>query len=129
LKSGHKNEITAKKTNKRSSNKDRQADNLTWRCILLEKLTFSEHAQTRMAQRKLSATDVEYVVNHGVRYHNAGGLFRFLGKRNIPDKGWERLEGSVVLLDSDTETVVITVYRNRTEAAKDIRCKSKRNLH
>jgi len=96
---------------------------------LLEKLTFSEHAQTRMAQRKLSATDVEYVVNHGVRYHNAGGLFRFLGKRNIPDKGWERLEGSVVLLDSDTETVVITVYRNRAEAAKDIRCKSKRNLH
>jgi hypothetical protein len=97
--------------------------------ILLEKLTFSEHAQVRMAQRKLSVTDVEYVVNHGVRYHNAGGLFRFLGKRNIPDKGLERLQGSVVLLDPDTETVVITVYRNRTEAAKDIRCKSKHHLH
>jgi hypothetical protein len=92
-------------------------------------VTFSEHALIRMAQRKLSETDVEYIVNHGIRYHNAGCLFRFLGKRNIPDKGKERLEGSVVLLDSDTETVVITVYRNRTEAAKDIRCKAKYNLN
>lgn len=96
---------------------------------MLEKLTFSEHARIRMAQRKLSVTDVQYIVDHGIRYHNAGGLFRFLGKRNIPDKGLERLEGSVVLLDSDTETVVITVYRNRTEAAKDIRCKAKYNLN
>ena len=92
---------------------------------MLEKLTFSEHARVRMAQRKLSVTDVEYVVNHGTRYHNAGCLFRFLGKRNISDKEKERLEGSVVLLDSDTETVVITVYRNRSEAAKDIRRKAK----
>lgn len=96
---------------------------------MLEKLTFSEHAQVRMAQRKLSVTDVEYVVNHGIRYHSAGCLFRFLGKRNILDKGKERLEGSVVLLDSDTETVVITVYRNRSEAAKDIRCKTKYHLN
>ncbi len=92
---------------------------------MLEKLTFSEHALIRMAQRKLSATDVEYIVNHGTRYHKAGCLFRFLGKRNISDKEKERLEGSVVLLDSDTETVVITVYRNRSEAAKEIRSKMK----
>jgi len=92
---------------------------------LLEKLTFSEHALIRMAQRKLSETDVEYIVNHGMRYHNAGCLFRFLGKRNISDKDKERLEGSVVLLDSETETVVITVYRNRSEAAKEIRSKLK----
>jgi len=96
---------------------------------VLEKLTFSEHAQIRMAQRKLSVTDVEYIVNYGTRYHNAGCLFRFLGKRNIPDKGKERLEGSVVLLDSDTETIVITVYRNRSDAAKDIRCKAKHHLN
>ena len=92
---------------------------------MLEKLTFSEHALIRMAQRKLSVTDVEYIVNHGTRYHNAGCLFRFLGKRNIFDKEKERLEGSVVLLDSNTETMVITVYRNRAEAAKDIRRKVK----
>jgi hypothetical protein len=93
--------------------------------ILFEKLTFSEHALIRMAQRTLSETDVEYIVNHGTRYHNAGCLFYFLGKRNIPDKDQERLEGSVVLLDSETETTVITVYRNRDEAAKEIRCKAK----
>jgi hypothetical protein len=78
-----------------------------------------------MAQRKLSVTDIEYVVVHGTRYHNAGCVFRFLGKRNIPDKEMERLEGTVVLLDSCREAMVITVYRNRTEAAKGIRRKAK----
>lgn len=92
---------------------------------MLEKLTFSEHALIRMAQRKLSESDVEYIVQHGTKYHNAGCLFRFLGKKDIPDKEQERLEGSVVLLDSETETVVITVYRNRTEAPKEIRSKLK----
>ncbi len=92
---------------------------------MLKKLTFSDHARIRMVQRKLSETDVEYIVNHGARYYNAGCLFCFLGKKNIPDKEKERLEGSVVLLDSDTETVVITVYRNRSEAAKEIRSKPK----
>ncbi len=92
---------------------------------MIKKLTFSEHALTRMAQRKLSETDVEYIVHHGTRYHNAGCLFRFLGKKDIADKAKERLEGSVVLLDSETETVVITVYRNRSEAPKEIRSKLK----
>jgi hypothetical protein len=92
---------------------------------LLEKLTFSAHALMRMAQRKLSTTDVEYIVNHGTRYHNAGCLFRFLGRKNIHDKEKERLEGSVVLLDSNTEAMVITVYRNRAESAKGIRRKPK----
>ena len=96
-----------------------------WRLIMFEKLTFSEHARTRMAQRKLSVTDVEYIINHGSKYHNAGCLFCFLGRKNILDKDKERLEGSVVLLDSETETVVITVYRNRSEATKDIRHKAK----
>ena len=120
---GYKNKIPAKSLI--SSNKVQQANDLIWRFVLFEKLTFSEHALTRMAQRKLSVTDVEYIVQHGTRYHNAGCLFRFLGKRNIPDKDKERLEGSVVLLDPDTETIVITVYRNRSEAAKDIRRKAK----
>jgi len=92
---------------------------------LIEKLTFSEHALTRMAQRKLSETDIEYIIHHGTRYHNAGCLFCFLGKKDIADKTKERLEGSVVLLDSETETVVITVYRNRSEAPKEIRSKLK----
>ena len=90
-----------------------------------EKLTFSTHALNRMTQRKLSEDDIEYIVNHGTRHHNAGCLYYFLGKRNILDKGKERLEGSVVLLDSDTETTVITVYRNRSEATKGIRRKEK----
>ena len=90
-----------------------------------EKLTFSTHARIRMAQRKLSEDDIEYIVNHGTRYHNAGCLFYFLGKRSIPDKGKERLEGSIVLLDSVTETLVITVYRNRSESTKGIRRKPK----
>jgi hypothetical protein len=104
---------------------DRVTGNLTWRFILLEKLTFSKHAQSRMTQRKLSETDIEYILTHGTRYHNAGCLFYFLGKRNIQDKDKEKLEGYVVLLDSDTETLVITVYHSHSESAKKIRRKPK----
>lgn len=85
----------------------------------------------RMAQRNLSAEAIEYTVKYGQRYHNAGALHCFLGKKDIPkcDRKHDqvrRLEGTVVLLDSKSGTV-ITVYRNKC-APLEIRRKAKHNL-
>jgi len=76
--------------------------------------------------------EVEYVVDHGRRYHSGGVLHCFLGRRDIPsgdcrnDK-FARLEGATVLLDPITTETVITVYRNRS-APKKISRKAKYNF-
>ena len=93
------------------------------------RLEFTDHAATRMAQRRLSEQDVWYVVHHGRRYRSAGVLHCFLGKRNIPaddrsDDKYARLEGTTVLLDSRLGQRVITVFRNRL-AMKTIQRKAK----
>ncbi len=95
-------------------------------------LQFTEHAWTRMHQRCLSISDVEYVVLHGQQHRSAGVVHYFLGRRNIPtkDQGKDylcRLEGTTILVDSQDRRSVITVYRNRS-ALKDIRRKAKTNL-
>lgn len=90
---------------------------------------FSDHAMTRMAQRHLSATEVEYVVLYGRRLHTGGAIHCFLRWKDIPqdDRGnanIARLEGTTVLLSADTTDTVITVFRNRS-ALKDITRKVK----
>lgn len=92
---------------------------------------FSGHAITRMAQRCLSADEIEYIVNYGQRYHAAGVIHCFLGKKQIPkedqkDKKFSRLEGATVLLDAEDGRAVITVYRNKS-AWKNILRKAKYN--
>ncbi len=74
---------------------------------------------TRMAQRHLSATEVEYVVRHGRRLHIGGAIHCFLGRKDIPHDDRDnaniaRLEGTTVLLDARTADTVITVFRNRS---------------
>lgn len=85
-----------------------------------------------MCQRCLSIPDVEYVVLHGQQHWRAGVVHYFLGRCDIPTKDQAkdhlcRLEGTTVLVDSETRRSVITVYRNRS-ALKDIRRKAKTNL-
>ena len=99
---------------------------------LLGQITFSEHAQIRMAQRRLTVNDVMYVVSHGQQYRCGGVIHFFLGKRDIPQQDrrsdrFARLEGTTVLLDSISTETIVTVYRNRC-ALKSIRPKTKRNL-
>ncbi len=96
------------------------------------RLVFSEHAITRMAQRRLSVPEVEYVVDHGRRYYSGGILHCFLGRRDIPrndcrNDRFAKLEGATVLLDPVSAETVITVYRNRA-APKKINRKTKYNL-
>ena len=89
-------------------------------------LQFSKHAQTRMAQRGISIADVEYVFHHGTCIWRAGAQHRVLRRVDIPEQDTKRkwrLNGTVVVLDSETQKV-LTVYRN-TDAFSHIRRKPK----
>lgn len=100
-----------------------------------QEMELSNHAIMRMAQRNLSAEDVEYVLRHGCRVRSGGALHYFLRADDIPTadrKKVERLEGTTVLMDRWGQ-YIITVYRNR-RGLKGIRRKVKweiepRHLH
>ncbi len=95
-------------------------------------LQFSAHALYRMAQRGISSQEIEYVCEHGRRFHRGGSVHYFLGKKDIPREDRQnadirKLEGTTVLLDRETRSVVLTVYRNK-QAPKKIRRKEKYHL-
>jgi hypothetical protein len=93
-------------------------------------MTYTSHARERQAQRNLSVEDVQFVWEYGRRYHNAGALHVFLGRRDLPvDKAlyqrFARLEGTTLVLGGAfAEPVLITVYRNR-RGTKKLRSKDK----
>jgi hypothetical protein len=92
-------------------------------------VALSNHAVTRMAQRNLSAEDVEYVIQFGCRVWSGGALHYFLRYNDIPKvdrKRVQRLEGTTVLMDRSGQ-YIITVYRNR-RGLKGIRQKVKREI-
>jgi hypothetical protein len=88
-------------------------------------VTFTIHAGLCLAQRRLSAEDVEYVLEHGHRLRRTGVEFCVLRSRDIPPADRRvagHLEGTVVLVADNG--VAITVYRNR-RALAEIRRKAK----
>lgn len=88
-------------------------------------VTFALHARLRLAQRRLSAKEVEYVLEHGYPLRRTGVEFCVLRSRDIPPTDHRvagHLEGTVVLIADDG--VAITVYRNR-RALAEIRRKAK----
>ena len=92
-------------------------------------LQFSAHALLRMAQRGISSQEIEYVCAHGRRFHCGGSVHCFLGKKDIPetdrnDARIRQLEGTTVLLDRETRSIVLTVYRNKN-APRKIKRKTK----
>jgi hypothetical protein len=91
----------------------------------------SKHAILRMAQRNVSLSDLEYVLEHGERIYRTGITIYVLRKRDIPQSDRKksaitRLEGTVVLtgFTQNGNLEVITIYRNKN-ARKDIRSKAK----
>lgn len=87
----------------------------------------TDHANWRMAQRNLSWEDLHIVLQYGQRYRKTGIIHVFLGARDIPSdlrREYARLEGTTVLVNQDTNTI-ITVYRNRGNGANYIRRKDK----
>ena len=83
--------------------------------MMQEAVELSNHAATRMAQRNLSAEDVEYVIQFGCPVRSGGALHYFLRHDDIPKadrKRAQRLEGTTILMDRSGQ-FIITVYRNR----------------
>ncbi len=96
--------------------------------------TMSAHASRRLAQRNLTADDVQYVYAHGRVHHNGKATFIHLGLRDIPvedrrDDRFRRLEGTVLVLDPTTGCHLTTAYRNRQRGSRDIRRKLKRSIY
>jgi hypothetical protein len=95
--------------------------------------TVSAHASRRLAQRNLTAADVQYVYTHGRLHHTGKATFVHLGLRDIPeddrrDDRLRRLEGTVLVLDPTTGCHLTTAYRNRQRGSRDIRRKLKRSI-
>ena len=93
----------------------------------------SAHARQRLAQRNLTAEDVQYVYAHGRLVHAGKAIFVYLGLRDIPDEDrrddqFRRLEGTVLVLDPLTGCHLTTAYRNRRHGSRDIRRKPKWSL-
>jgi hypothetical protein len=101
-----------------------------WRqvAVQINKYRVSKHAARRMAQRNLSAHDVELALRLGHQEYRTGAQFFFLGRRDFPreaEKELARLTGTVVVVEADA--VIATVYRNHRALAK-IKRKSKHCL-
>jgi hypothetical protein len=86
-----------------------------------------------MAQRNVSLSDLEYVLEHGERIYRTGITIYVLRKRDILQSDRRsstitRLEGTNVLTDftHDGRLGIITIYRNKS-ACKAIRSKAKYN--
>lgn len=89
---------------------------------------WSKHGRRRAAQSNLSPDDVELVRRYGVLEHRTGVRFYFVGRREVERFRFiaprlAKLHSIVMIVSQDDDTV-ITVYRNR-HALKQIRRKSK----
>ena len=99
--------------------------------IIRPSFALSKHAILRMAQRNISLSDLDYVLEHGERIYRTGVTIYILRRRDIlqGDRKMSRitrLEGTVVLTGfmPDGRLEIITVYRNKS-VFKTIRGKAK----
>ncbi|MCB8944808.1 MAG: DUF4258 domain-containing protein [Ardenticatenaceae bacterium] len=89
------------------------------------------HASRRMAQRNVSAEDVDFILRYGQKLHRAGAIIFFLRQRDIPpdkqaDKSCSRLEGTAVVTNRHFSRI-LTVYRNRQSGLRHIKQKPRRS--
>jgi hypothetical protein len=95
---------------------------------LQAEVALSRHARRRGAQSNLSDRDLDLVRRYGVLEHRTGVRFYFVGRREVEryrdvEPRLAKLHDIVMIVSND-DYVVITVYRNRN-ALKEIRHKSK----
>lgn len=93
--------------------------------------TITSHANRRLAQRNISLDDAAYVIAHGTVTYSGHARFVHLGWRDIPrddrrNDHVRRLEGTVLVFDSESGGCLTTAYRNRVRGLRDIRRKPKR---
>lgn len=80
-------------------------------------LSPTRHAQQRMAQRNLSAPEIEYVLLYGQSWHKAGAIMVHLRRKDLPasdqfDQRRQQLVGTTIVMTTTGERVVLTAYRN-----------------
>jgi hypothetical protein len=95
-------------------------------------ITLNNHARKQIARRNLSLDDIEYIVQFGAHFHQAGVLFYFLRDEDIPvsdqqNSELERLAGTAVVLSKDGQHL-LTAWRNRERGLKHIKRKVKYSL-
>lgn len=97
----------------------------------LAELVPSDHAEWRMAQRNVSWTDLEFVLDHGEKIYRHGVIFFYLRRCDIPlglRKKYGRLEGATVVFNGQTHEI-ITVYRShRQKGLRRVKSKPTRNF-
>ncbi|GAB4441157.1 MAG: hypothetical protein Fur0044_37610 [Anaerolineae bacterium] len=81
-------------------------------------LSPTRHAQQRMAQRNLSAPEIEYVLLYGQSWHKAGAIMVHLRRKDLPasdqfDQRRQQLVGTTIVMATSGERVMLTAYRNR----------------
>ncbi|MBE7474596.1 MAG: hypothetical protein DPW09_39685 [Anaerolineae bacterium] len=81
-------------------------------------LSPTRHAQQRMAQRNLSAPEIEYVLLYGQSWHKAGAVIVHLRRKDLPssdqfDQRRQQLVGTTIVMATTGARVVLTAYRNR----------------
>ena len=90
----------------------------------------TEHAEWRMAQRNVSWSDIEFVLDHGSKHYRNGVIFYFLRRCDIPrclGQKYGRLEGTTVVYAADSLEVV-TVYRgHRRKGLRRVKRKPNRS--
>ncbi len=96
-----------------------------------EQTQLSSHAKQRGAQSNLRDHDLDLVLRYGVLEHRTGVRFYVMRKREVEryrlvEPRLAKLHDIVIIVSNDDGTV-ITVYRNRN-ALRDIRRKPKANL-
>jgi hypothetical protein len=84
------------------------------------------HVQQRMAQRNISAEDLDFVLQYGKTYHRAGALHVHLRRCDISERWYQqfgRLEGTTAVLNREG-TAVLTIHRNRQQGPRRIKKKA-----
>ncbi len=86
------------------------------------------HAEYRKAQRNLSDQDINYVLLYGQIFHKAGAVITHLREKDIPkadqaDQRRQKLTGVTVVMTTEGERKVLTIYRNRRFGLQHIKRK------
>ena len=94
---------------------------------MIECLSFTRHAQKRMAQRNVSESDISFILQHSHETHCAGVLlitcrYKDIPKSHLDMDRFRKLDGVTVVM-SHSEPTILTVWRNRQHGQRHIRRK------
>lgn len=92
-------------------------------------INLTAHAHQRMAQRNVSISDIQFILDAGSLLRCAGAVHIHLRHKDVPanlrrDDRVTRLVGVTLVLDR-TASTLITVWRNRKRGLRHIQRKTR----